>query len=89
MSNMPQIDSERIFNSITSQKLPAAATELGAELVDTWVENCAAHDQRYKTLLLEAGFYIPLGPKTWLVGACDKVMLDEQGLLLEEMIRWV
>src|SRR5581483_3133796 len=81
----PQINSEKIFNAITSQRLPAAATELGAELVDAWVEQCVAHDQAYRTLLLEAGFYIPLGPKTWVVGACDRVMLDEEGVLLEEM----
>lgn len=79
------IDSERIFNTITSANFPALAVEQGSELVDSWISECFAEDQkRYKTLLIEAGFFIELDPVTFVVGACDRVMKDSEGVLIEE-----
>jgi len=80
------IDSERIFNAITSEKFPALAVEEGSELVDKWIEECYAEDLRYKTLMLEAGFFIELEANTFITGAADKVMVDpEYGPIGEEM----
>lgn len=78
------IDDAQIFNAITNAGYPAEATLLGSELCDAWVENCVEHDLKYKTLLLEAGFFIELDAQTYVVGACDRVMQDEDGVLVEE-----
>lgn len=86
MNTLSAIDSGAIFNAIASAQYPAAATELGAELVDSWVAEVEESDRRlYKTLLLEAGFFIALDAKTYVVGACDRVMRDAEGVLVEEM----
>lgn len=78
------IDSERIFNAITSGNYPALAVEQGSELVDAWVAACVEEDKRYTTLLLEAGFFIELNENTFVVGAIDKIMRDSNGILAGE-----
>lgn len=84
MNTLGAIDSNAIFNAITGANYPAAATELGAELVDAWVAECQVEDQRYRTLLIEGGFYFFPSPKLCVVGACDRVMEDTDGALFEE-----
>lgn len=78
------IDDALIFNAITNAGYPAEATLLGSELVDAWISECLEHDKIYKTLLLEAGFFIELDAQTYIVGACDRVMQDSDGVLFEE-----
>lgn len=84
MSNAPVIDTDRIANAILATSYSSGALELGSELCEAWALACAEHDQQFRTLMLEAGFYIQLQPKTWLLGACDRVMADADGPMFEE-----
>lgn len=78
---IPQIDDSRIFNAILASGVESAvAIEQGSALVDAWAAQCVETDLKYRTLGLEVGWFIALDPRTFVVGAVDKLAVERTSI---------
>lgn len=75
-----ELDEAAIFHAIEQEDASASAKEEAAQLVDCWTQETLAEDLKYPVLAVEAGFYIQLPNKVFVIGVLDKIAQDDEGV---------